>query len=221
MGTEGADERRVRQLLTARGVSYAPQQPPPPAAGRDRDWLDDILDETRPPAAAPRLPDWRTGQTADLRGPDPDRPDKPTKHAPRPAVDDDQDEDDEDGWDDVPDEPAKPPATGRRGHRPAAQRLHADYLDLPRRTRWVLYSGASAATGYAIGLVPLMEGWIVDCGHDTSPKAAVLLGLGIATAAGILIDHRTRHWWGPLPWLCRIPLASALLALALYAPGVT
>lgn len=78
MGTEGADERRVRQLLAARGVSYTPR-PAAAAQERARDWLDDILDE-RPgtsPAPAPRLPDWRMGEAADLRGDDPDCPDRP------------------------------------------------------------------------------------------------------------------------------------------------
>src|SRR4051812_46857284 len=55
--TSDADERRIRRALDERGVAYAPQ--PPAAPGRERDWLDDVLDaqtETRPPGP-PAPPD--------------------------------------------------------------------------------------------------------------------------------------------------------------------
>jgi hypothetical protein len=32
-------------------------------------------------------------------------------------------------------------------------------------------------------------------------------------------DRRTRHWWPGIAWAARIPLATALLALALWAPA--
>lgn len=217
---QGADERRIRHLLAARGVGYAPQKPPPVAG-----WWDDLYDDAhddhhrpdRPPRAAPRLPDWRRGQTADLRGPDPDRPDEPAEPQKTPPT---AAEAADDGWEDV-DEPEEASTAAHKPRRAAARRIHTEYLDLPRRTRWLLYTGSAAGAGYWVGLVPLMNGWITACGDDTSPKAAIILGLGVITAAGVLVDRRTRSWWGPLPWLCRIPLASGLLALALYAPGVS
>jgi hypothetical protein len=54
----GADERRIRSALDARGVGYAPQ---PPADARTRDWLDDLWADDPPtepasPPAPPRAP---------------------------------------------------------------------------------------------------------------------------------------------------------------------
>jgi hypothetical protein len=43
----GADERRIRRALDERGVSYAPQPPQ-----RERDWLDDLMDEPAAPRPA-------------------------------------------------------------------------------------------------------------------------------------------------------------------------
>ena len=37
---------------------------------------------------------------------------------------------------------------------------------------------------------------------------------------GAYASYRARGWWPPLAWTCRIPFSTALLALALYAPGV-
>ncbi|MEC3994015.1 hypothetical protein VSR01_10840 [Actinacidiphila sp. DG2A-62] len=227
----GGDERRIRQLLRARGVGYAPQEPPP-AAG----WWDELYDDAHddhhpgpdgPPPVAPRLPDWRKGATvdlADLGGPDPERPDTAPEPEKQPA--DEAVEDDDAGetgeWADVdePDDTERPaPARGRRT--PAARRAHAAYLELPARARAALYTGTAAGAGYWAGLAPLMQGWITDCGRHNGTTAGVVLGAGLVLACGVLIDRRTRGWWGPLPWLCRIPLASALLALLLYAPGAS
>lgn len=213
----GADERRIRHLLTTRGVGYAPQKPPPPTG-----WWDALYDDAHtdhhpspdtPHAPAPRLPDWRKGETSDLRGDDPDRPDEPAPAAKTTPAAVEPDEDDQQ-WTDI-DEPAPTPRPG------AARRAHAAYLDLPGRLQTAIYTGTAAAGGYTLGLVPLFESWITNCGTDTSTTAALILGSALVIATGTLIDRRTRHWWGPLPWLCRIPLASALLALALYAPGAT
>jgi hypothetical protein len=228
---QGADERRIRRLLTARGVSYADPPPAPPrpvpSPAPAGDWWDRLYDDAHPdhhtdptapaaPPAAPRLPNWRKGETtADLHGDDPDNdPDDSSQ-------DDDPDGDTE--WDDIPDTPADkqpPPRRPARARRPApANRATQAYAELPGRTRWLLYNGIAAAGGYWLGLVPLMESWLNDCGHDNGPTAAIILGVGLIGTVGVLIDRRTRDWWGPLPELCRIPLASAVLALLLYAPG--
>lgn len=222
---QGADERRIRHLLAARGVGYAPQKPPPVAG-----WWDDLYDDAhddhhspdRPPRAAPRLPDWRRGQTVDLRGPDPDEPQDSLKE-PAADLDAKTDGDEPDNWEDVPDthDPAAHPTPRARPGRAAARRAQATYADLAPRTRWLLYNGTAASAGWGLGAVPLMSGWITACGHDTSTTGALALAVGLIATAGALIDRRTRHWWPPLAWACRIPLASALLALALYAPGAT
>ncbi len=64
----GADERRIRNALDARGVSYAPQ---PPAGARERDWLDDLWADkphTPQPAALPPDPPGPPPGTATATG---------------------------------------------------------------------------------------------------------------------------------------------------------
>jgi hypothetical protein len=34
-------------------------------------------------------------------------------------------------------------------------------------------------------------------------------------------DRRTRHWWPGIAWAARIPLATAVLAVALWAPAAS
>lgn len=208
----GADEVRARRnlLRALNGVRTAP------APGRD--WLDDILDEkpAPAPAAAPRLPDWRKGEIADLTPPP--VADEPAEQPQPEAAQDPQEPPAGTPEDDAP-APAK--ARPRTPATPAVEHLRHAYGQLPSRARTLLYTGSAAAGGWAFGLPQRFESWITQCGHDTSTSGALVLGAGMVLAAGVLVDRRTRHWWGPLPWLCRIPLASALLALALYAPGAT
>lgn len=217
----GADERRAR-LILLRALDGGR-----PAPARGRDWLDDILDDrptpAGPPPVAPRLPDWRKGETADLTPPAPVQP--PVEPAEQPhseAAQDPQDPPADDPADDAP-APVK-----QRPHAPAGRTLdpaikHARHTigQLPARTRALAYTGSAAGAGWLFGLPQQFESWITECGHDTGTSGALALGAGLVLACGVLVDRRTRHWWGPLPWLCRIPLASAILSLALYAPGVT
>lgn len=92
------------------------------------------------------------------------------------------------------------------------------------RGRQLLYNGAAAGAGWGIGLGPLMSTAIHQCGA-ASASGGVTLGLGIALIAAVpdwyLRDaRRSHHGLGLLlGWLARIPLATAALALALYAPG--
>jgi hypothetical protein len=212
----GADERRAR-LNLIRALNGGPAVSP-----RPRDWLDDILDDrptpAGPPPVAPRLPDWRKGETADLSGPAVERPEQP---APEPAQG--PQEPPAGGWADEDPDPARarPQAPAGRALEPAVKQARHAYEQLPRRVRTLLYTGGAAAAGWAFHLPQTFKSWITACGHDTTTSGALILGAGIVLACGVLVDRRTRNWWGPLPWLCRIPLASALLALALYAPGVT
>lgn len=212
--TPGADERRARlNLLRALDGSRVTPAPPPPAGEgkRTRDWLDEILDDRpAPPPAAPRLPNWRTREPLLDTGPQP--ADEPKLDADEDALGDET----VDGWEDVDE-----PAPARRPLTPAARRAHAAYAGMPARVRVVAYTGSAAGLGWALGLEPLFSRWITACGHDTSTGGALALGAGLITVTAVLIDRRTRGWWPPLAWACRIPLASALLAVALYAPGAT
>ncbi|MFE9391684.1 hypothetical protein [Streptomyces sp. NPDC006784] len=123
---------------------------------------------------------------------------------------------------DVP-EPAREPRrrlpaikTGAVDQRAEQVRQH---LHVEHRTWVLLYNGSAAGLGWAFGLVDLFGGWITGCGRDYSVTTALLLGSGIVVLLGQVLDRRTRGWWGPLPWICRAPLASAVLALGLYAPA--
>ncbi|MFC5144273.1 hypothetical protein [Streptomyces aureoversilis] len=91
---------------------------------------------------------------------------------------------------------------------------------LSPRTRAALYNLTAAGTGYGLGLAPLISHAITAVGH-TSISGALTLGCGTCLATAHFWDRRTRHWWPGLAWVARIPLASAVLALALYAPATT
>jgi hypothetical protein len=88
-------------------------------------------------------------------------------------------------------------------------------------TKRFLYNVGAGAAGWAFQLTPTIGGWIADCGRDYSISAALVLGGGICLGIAVFWDSRTRHWRGGLDWVARIPLASALTALALYAPAST
>jgi hypothetical protein len=229
-----ADERRIRHILRRRGVGpdALPPQPAPAAARDGGSWWDALYAEdtadTHPDTARTtqdkarigggRLPDWRKGETADLRGHHPDTADTA----------EDEDAPDTEGPDSEhnaakEDKEDREAAVARPAPaRQAARRAHAAYTQLAPRTRVLIYNGTAAGIGWGFGLIRLFEGWITDCQHDTGHiSAALALGTGLVVAAGTLVDRHTRHWWGPLPWLCRTPLASAVLALALYAPAST
>ncbi|MFD3511216.1 hypothetical protein [Nocardia sp. NPDC058666] len=82
-----------------------------------------------------------------------------------------------------------------------------------------LFNVGAGAAGWAFGLTPTFGGWIAACGRDYSISAALVLGGGICLGIAAFWDSRTRHWCRPLAWFARIPLASAVTALALYAPA--
>jgi len=90
---------------------------------------------------------------------------------------------------------------------------------LSPKTRRLIYNVAAAGSGWWFGLTPEIRGWIEDCGRETSIGGALTLGAGICLGIAVFWDRRTRHWMPGLAWVARIPLASALTALALYAPA--
>jgi hypothetical protein len=219
----GADERRIRSLLKGRGVGYAPQPADAPApAPASADWWADLYDDThtdhhrppQPPRMRDRLPNWRKGERAELIEPEPE-----AEPEDEPAAE----EQDDPEWVETtdPDDPAtRRPGTPPNPRRASARGIQDAYASLDSRWRFLLYNGGAAGAGWALGLEPLLNGWITACHHDTgSVTAALFVGAGMVVAAGLGIDRRSRCWWGPLPWLMRIPLASAVLAVLLFAPG--
>ncbi|MEU3137578.1 hypothetical protein ABZ691_33035 [Streptomyces sp. NPDC006854] len=83
----------------------------------------------------------------------------------------------------------------------------------------LLANAGAAGAGYVLGLAPMFGTWIEECGRTTSIGGALFLGGSMCLAIGHFWDRRTRHWYPGLAWAARIPLASAITALALYAPA--
>ena len=88
-------------------------------------------------------------------------------------------------------------------------------------TRRLLYNASAAGAGWALGLYDQFAGAIADCGQQTSISGALVLGVGGTVLIAHVWDRRTRHWWPGIAWVARIPLATAVLALALWAPAAT
>jgi hypothetical protein len=224
MDTErGADELRLKAILTTRGVGPDAEPPavPPKPAGRPRDWLDDILD-TKPspaPATAPKptpKPEWKA--TA--------------KSSPGPAA----------PTSTVGKTTQKPPAAEkkpqakagkkrrkkrkRRGpntpHSPLDNRQASPRQSLldawgavPYRLKWLAYHAAAGYLGWAIGLV----GWVtyvtrwIAGGHLADPQAIFWY---LAGAATLLLHHATRGRWWPVAWLAAVPATSTVAGVLLY-----
>ncbi|MEU3978422.1 hypothetical protein [Streptomyces bacillaris] len=83
----------------------------------------------------------------------------------------------------------------------------------------LLANAGAAGAGYFLGLAPMFGTWIEECARTTSIGGGLFLGGSICLAIGHFWDRRTRHWYPGLAWAARIPLASAVTALALYAPA--
>jgi hypothetical protein len=101
------------------------------------------------------------------------------------------------------------------------------YIDQHPRLRTVAYNATAAAAGWWCGLGPWMFDGITHYGaHDVA--RGVWVGVGLALFS-LLAEWKTHAWRHPgrallvraLGWAGRIPLASALLALALYGPDAT
>ncbi|MFF1957984.1 hypothetical protein ACFVWX_13460 [Streptomyces sp. NPDC058220] len=99
---------------------------------------------------------------------------------------------------------------------PAVQKTPAA---LSPKTRQLIYNAGAAGAGYGFGLLDLFARAINDCGTETGIGGALVLGIGSCLLIAHIWDRRTRHWWIGLAWAARIPLATAITALALYAPA--
>lgn len=125
----------------------------------------------------------------------------------------------------VPALPAAPPVKETRGKQLRLQaRVH---LDQHPRLRTVLYNATAAGAGWWLGLGPWMFQGITQYGaHDVA--RGVWVGVGLALFS-LIAEWKTHTWRHPgraplvraLGWAGRIPLATALLALALYGPDAT
>lgn len=141
------------------------------------------------------------------------------KHTP-PAIEADEDENDEE----QPDRPRAfepQPNYWPRPHVPAAvthSRERAQAAISPG-TRRFLYNASAAGAGWGLGLYHQFAGALADCGTNYSISGALVLGAGGIALIAHVWDRRTRHWWPGIAWCARIPLATAVLALALWAPA--
>jgi hypothetical protein len=105
-----------------------------------------------------------------------------------------------------------------RPHPPAWLTQAPARVPLSPKTRSALYNASAAGSGWALGLYDLFANAIADCGQQ-SISGALVLGAGGCLLIAHVWDRRTRHWWPGLAWAARIPLATAITALALWAPA--
>jgi hypothetical protein len=238
-GQPEADELRIRSILQRRGVGpdayQAAARPDDPAPAADPDgWWDDLYSEQpeREPEhrPAPRLPPWWDKKPTDLtheadEGPvedDPETAETSTDPDPEPAEPGEGPAEDDEGQVDKPRAFEPQPDYWPRPHLPAAVTHIPDQATaaISHGTRRLLYNAAAAGAGWGLGLYGQFAGVLADCGA-TSIGGGLVLGVGGTLLIAHVWDRRTRHWWPGIAWCARIPLATAILALALWAPAAT
>lgn len=151
---------------------------------------------------------------ADWWAPNPDAPILEEEPEPEPDPEDE---------DEAPERaPVFTPEPGYwpRPHMPAAVGRARDRAEiaLSHRTRRLLYNASAAGAGWMLGLYGKFSWAIHDLGKS-SISGALVLGIGGSAVIAQFWDRRTRHWWPGIAWVARIPLATAVLALALWAPA--
>jgi hypothetical protein len=104
-------------------------------------------------------------------------------------------------------------------HAPAFITDAPSRIALSPRTRSALYNAGAAGAGWVLGLYGPFAAALDDCGSNYSVSGALVVGVGGCLIIAHVWDRRTRHWWPGLAWAARIPLATAVLALALWAPA--
>lgn len=110
-----------------------------------------------------------------------------------------------------------------RPHMPAVVTRTRDRADaaLSPKTRHALYNISAAGAGWVLGLYQQMATALTDCGTNYSIAGALVLGIGGCLLIAHVWDRRTRNWWPGIAWAARIPLATAMAALALWAPAAS
>ncbi|XUZ24727.1 hypothetical protein ACQVDT_07065 [Streptomyces sp. RMIT01] len=100
---------------------------------------------------------------------------------------------------------------------PAAERA-AERL---RRLRvWFAYHLAAGATGWVFGLVGAMRGVLDDAGQQGAAVGIAMGFVGWVVASYLPgLPYMPPALRPALVWAARIPVSSAAIALALYAPG--
>lgn len=186
--TPGPDERRMRKILTERGVGYDAVPPPVPP-------LPPEYDREPEPAHwwSHERPWAKTNHDEPEGTAEPE--DRPRAFEPQP-----------DYW--------------PRPHMPAAVHTTRERAEaaISVGTRRLLYNASAAGAGWGLGLYDQLASLIADCGA-TSIGGALVLGGGATALIAHVWDRRTRHWWPGIAWAARIPLATAICALALWAPA--
>ncbi|MFI9236927.1 hypothetical protein [Streptomyces sp. NPDC053079] len=209
-----------------------PPAHPPTIGAPAPDWWDALYpDDGKPspaPATAPRLPDWRKPKPP-LPTPDQDQVQEPEEREDdEPTAEDDEHE--QDGAED--EQPEEEPASPERPSQRQTPRRRLDAVldtatnDPKRRRRLevLAYSGTAAGAGWWLGIGPWVHDSLTYYGQHDTPNG-VYVGCGVVAVAA-LAEVRSHNWRGPnnhavmrlLGWLARIPLATAVLALALYTP---
>jgi hypothetical protein len=110
-----------------------------------------------------------------------------------------------------------------RPHMPAAVTRIPDQASaaIGPKTRRLLYNASAAGAGWGLGLYQQCAAALADCGQQYSVSGALVLGIATSLLVAHYWDRRTRHWWPGIAWAARIPLATAILALALWAPAAS
>jgi hypothetical protein len=193
-----ADELRIRSfLMQQQGVGpYArPPAPPEPPPGAPEP-------ESEPRAWWAVDRPWAKTQKPEAPEDAPEPADQEEPEGRRPAF-----EPQPDYWP----RPHMPAAVTRVPERAAAA--------ISPKTRRLLYNASAAGAGWTLGLYRQFAAALADCGANYSISGALVLGTGGSLLIAHLWDRRTRHWWPGIAWAARIPLATAVLAVALWAPA--
>ncbi|MFI5809001.1 hypothetical protein [Streptomyces sp. NPDC051561] len=235
------DEYRIRSMLRRRvdGTEPLPQQPPLrpgmiPAPPAYPPTVPTPAADTAPARGGSRLPDWRRPKPALVLV----KEDEPEDDEPEPDQDDEPEGDDPDGDEPVEQQPdpKKTPAT-KKSTPPHVVEIRGGIDDIaksmttdPKQRRRIavgIYNIGAAGIGYAVGIVPWAVGRLLFYGR-TDPREGVVIGAGLIVVCAVA-EIRTHRWRSHdahlilrvVGWIARIPLASAVLALALYGPNAT
>ncbi|WP_406462985.1 hypothetical protein OHB07_16230 [Streptomyces sp. NBC_00111] len=198
------------------------------APERPRDWLDELYAETVSPSrTAPLAEHIRGGARYDWR-----KSADPLADTHQPPA---GPEAETGAAEETPLDPAEQPGpTPAAEHRPAWLQPQPSYYPtvpavlpaaqaapaaLSPRTRSLIYNATAAATGWGTGLLDRCSDALTTCGAEAGIGPALILGIGSCITLAHFWDRRTRHWWIGLAWAARVPLATAITALALYAPA--